>query len=483
MSTFAETKTPPSSSKKKSKSKRNELSTRKKESNKYLAPFQSSDPNIKLTATTALRSSVSGKIGAQNDAIILQVIQSGVVPYMISYLSNDNAMELQLEAAWVIANLSSNNNSDATNILIKAGVVSPLIKLLSSTRYSTTTTNEELIGQVIWALANIAGDSSASRDIVLRANVILPLRRQMQSTENISLLRRGTWLLDNLTRAEPRTLLTELNIREPILTTLTLLISNKDEEILKNVCLTIGYLALGVNENITDVIDSGIVMHLIPLLKHPNIDIQKPAARALGNVVTGNSTDTQICINCGALPCLKQLLSSSSDQLLKDACWAISNIAAGTIKQIEAVVNSDVIPTIIKMALTSNYNIAKECAWILSNVTCGSTQQIQYLIECECSAGSCILAMCNLLFIQNDCVSVVLDGLLRILQHSDVPRKVGLHLVTSRKQIVQDIKNVNGLKKIKKLIKQKDVDISTKAKHIVDTYFTDVIDACTAKSP
>ena len=51
--------------------------------------------------------------------------------------------------------------------------------------------------------------------------------------------------------------------------------------------------------------------------------------------------------------------------------------------------------------------------------------------------------MCNLLFIQNDCVSVVLDGLLRILQHSDVPRKVGLHLVTSRKQIVQDIKNVN----------------------------------------
>ncbi len=64
----------------------------------------------------------------------------------------DDNPDLQLEAACTLTNITASDRSDHIRIVIEAGAVPILIRLLSSP-------NEEIRTQSAWALGNIAGDN------------------------------------------------------------------------------------------------------------------------------------------------------------------------------------------------------------------------------------------------------------------------------------------------------------------------------------
>ncbi|KAH3742766.1 importin subunit alpha-8 [Pelomyxa schiedti] len=72
--------------------------------------------------------------------------------------------KLQYEAAWAITNVSSGTTAE-TEEVIKNGGVSALLSLLASH-------DLELCEQAIWGLGNIAGDSTANRDLILSLHAI-----------------------------------------------------------------------------------------------------------------------------------------------------------------------------------------------------------------------------------------------------------------------------------------------------------------------
>lgn len=71
---------------------------------------------------------------------------------------------LQIEAAWVLCNAAASISSH-TRAVVEAGAVPALVHLLGSIY-------REVRETAIWALANIAGDSPAYRDLVLSHNVL-----------------------------------------------------------------------------------------------------------------------------------------------------------------------------------------------------------------------------------------------------------------------------------------------------------------------
>ena len=127
---------------------------------KITAEVLSPIPETRLEAVRKIRHLLSLEVRPP----IQEVIESGILPELVSFLGNDDDSTLQFEAAWSLTNVGS-GTSEQTKALVDAKAIPGFVHLLSSRR-------GELREQAVWALGNIAGDCTEFRDQILEENAM-----------------------------------------------------------------------------------------------------------------------------------------------------------------------------------------------------------------------------------------------------------------------------------------------------------------------
>ncbi|RDD41061.1 Importin subunit alpha-7 [Trichoplax sp. H2] len=428
-----------------------------KELKSIMNSIQKNDSDTVLDATRRLRKLLYA------DPYVQDILDLDIIERLIDLL-NDDGQQAQLEATSIIAIISSGSSIQTATVL-QAGSAPFLIELLSSS-------NTDIQEQSVWALGNMASESTQCRDYLIELEIMEPLLnlqtfRLIKNNPSLPLLRNAIWALSNLCLSFHR--MPDMDEAFTSLPILVKLLSHEDNEVLIDTCTALSNLADGieiympVHYQIGAVVNAGACEPLIKLLRHEDEIVQSTALKVVNNISIGTESQIQTLIDAQVLPSLLHVLDSSDDVIKMQTCRILSNFAAGNNSQAQAVLDANISPKLLMIRDTVDAKTQNEIVLVYANLIEASTKQIKNFVD-----HKVLKLLCDVLTISN---TEVVRASVQALSKMVTTGSKSVEIDKISDEFLSYLEEIGGITKIKALINHKDEKICAASQNILDIQF------------
>lgn len=145
---------------------------------------------------------------------------------------------------------------------------------------------------------------------------------------------------------------------------------------------TLTNIASGTHQHCHSILEKGCASHLIALLQSQNEDVREQAVWALGNIGGDSAHCRDLILQSGALPMLIECVRQTTRQtMIKNGSWAISNLCRGKPNPQYAFVSCAVSTLAELVKNQSEPELLADCCWALSHLSDGGSDRIQAVID------------------------------------------------------------------------------------------------------
>jgi HEAT repeat protein len=286
---------------------------------------------------------VCGTIGASNRKrydLQTAVVEAGGLPLLVRVLESRGHADIVYTDAAVVVSALAAYSRDTLRALAAAGIIPPLIALLSSP-------SADVQHAATGALANV-GISAENKVTIVSAGA-LPLLITLLSSHSVGVQGAAAAALRNLgASAENKVAIATAGAMPP----LVVLLSSPSADVQETAAGAL--LMLSTNdENRVIIASVGAIPPLIALLSSCSVAVQEAAACALASLSMNAANNTTIA-SAGAVPPLIALLSSHSVDMQVAAVISLENLGANNIdSKIVIALSGAILPLIALLASAS----------------------------------------------------------------------------------------------------------------------------------
>ena len=273
----------------------------------------------------------------------------------------------------------------------------------------------------VLALGNVAGDSVALRDTVLRTgaveNIAEALKEHNRDDVPPSFAEHATWALANMFKGKPAP---SADVLKPAIPELARLATDEHDQTAANAIWALSFYTDG-GEHVEDILEQNMLPGVVRLLDRGNEELSVPVSRLLANVSCGDEDATTALLDTVTTHYAIGMLDSGNVTVRKEMCWMVANVAAGTSAHVQALLDEQgLVQKVISVALCAAEapSVLTEAHYALANlVLCSNEEQLKQLVQME----HFLRALCRNPTIDSDASTALVQALVRVKSVLDKP--------------------------------------------------------------
>lgn len=397
----------------------NQEQARKECMDEYLACLNQSDTKCVLKAVYYIRKLLVSK----TDPPILELVNKGGVVKLVDLLKKRVDGFLLYEVLWCITNIAS-GDCDSTKYLTENGIIPEIKFLLLNIKTPC------IIDQVIWIIANIAGDEHMYRAEMLGLGFLDELVKIFNDTEYTKFKEDCMWAISNLIKGVKK-LTPHVTLNQLVKSCSSVILYYhrkglpKDSNYLNHALSVLTELTEYNHYLLFTLVQKKVFPALNNLLlegvvQYDQIKINMLITlRLIGNFAAADDSLTCEIVKNGILVTIKTLLMELTSGVVRKECgWILSNIAAGLRDHVKEMLDT---PGLVQIMLhiagkDNKYEVRKESLWGILNLS--SIDDKKYIKDLVFKYDLLSLIENNISSQDFKITAICLEGLDNILHYS-----------------------------------------------------------------